>query len=532
MAQSTGTDYDIIISGFGPVGQIAANLLGQAGHRVLALEQWGGIYNLPRACHTDHEIMRIFQSIHVHTGLQPTMLGGSMKAEFLSGGGHTLIKVATPPIGKSGWGSTWLFHQPELEKQLSEASAAYPSVEVRYNARIIDISQNPERVAVTIENPETRAISSATGQYLIGCDGANGLVRPALGLEYDDLGFDEEWMVLDMILHDRTDIRLPDGAQQICDPKRPITIVPMPEPRLRMEFRKMPGDTREKLESEDFLWENLKRWGMRPDNSEIERASVYTFMSKVAGDWQKGRAFLAGDACHLTPPFLGQGASMGFRDAKNLCWKLDLVLRGLADERILDAYGPERQPQVRKCVELALDQGAIICQTNPIKAGLRDLGLRALHALGKTPNITNFPDLLEGILHNGPDGRRKAPAGDLFIQGRVDGHSKTDVLLDDLIAPDGLGSRFVLIGCGFDPLENLTRDLANFWEEIGGLSVHLGGPIIETTGNSTYADWFAAHSAAAVLMRPDFYTFGTADTPEHIPALITDLRDQLRPAVV
>jgi hypothetical protein len=45
--------------------------------------------------------------------------------------------------------------------------------------------------------------------------------------------------------------------------------------------------------------------------------------------------------------------------------------------------------------------------------------------------------------------------------------------------------------------------------------------------NGTYSQWFAAHHCAAVLVRPDFYVFGTAASQEEIPSLVMDLQIQL-----
>ena len=74
-----------------------------------------------------------------------------------------------------------------------------------------------------------------------------------------------------------------------------------------------------------------------PDNADLTRHIVYTFKASIVRDWRRGRLLLAGDAAHLMPPFIGQGMCSGIRDAVNLAWKLDLVLRGLADENLFDA---------------------------------------------------------------------------------------------------------------------------------------------------------------------------------------------------
>ncbi|MGY8902564.1 MAG: FAD-dependent monooxygenase, partial [Flavobacteriales bacterium] len=92
----------------------------------------------------------------------------------------------------------------------------------------------------------------------------------------------------------------------------------------------------------------------------MERTAVYTFQSVVANNWRKDRLLIAGDAAHLTPPFMGQGMCAGIRDAANLAWKLALCIKGAANEDILDSYQQERSPHVRAFIEMAIRLGGLI----------------------------------------------------------------------------------------------------------------------------------------------------------------------------
>ena len=46
------------------------------------------------------------------------------------------------------------------------------------------------------------------------------------------------------------------------------------------------------------------------------------------------------------------------RDAKNLSWKLDLVLRGVVSPAILETYHSERSPHVRDWTVISIESGS------------------------------------------------------------------------------------------------------------------------------------------------------------------------------
>ena len=207
------------------------------------------------------------------------------------------------------------------------------------------------------------------GDWLWGCDGARSLTRKTLGIELEDLEFDQPWLVVDTML--KRDVELPDVALQVCDPARPTTFIPSSGRHRRWEFMLMPGETAADLEHEETYWPLLESWVTR-DDTEVIRAVVYSFHAVIAKEYRSGRAFILGDAAHQMPPFLGQGMCAGIRDAANLAWKLDLVRQGLADDSLLDTYYEERAPHVRAIIARAVQAGRIIQTTDATVAASRD----------------------------------------------------------------------------------------------------------------------------------------------------------------
>jgi hypothetical protein len=198
-------------------------------------------------------------------------------------------------------------------------------------------------------------------------------------------------------------------------------------------------------------------------------------------------------------------------NAANLAWKLNLVLRGLAAEALLDTVGPERQPQNEWIIAFAVELGKVVCELDPAKAAERDRNLRAA---GPPPTL-GLPPLATGAI------RADDPlAGQLSVQGRLEIAGR-EGLLDDLA-----GGGFTLLCRGRDPLSDLDPARRNLLEALDVRVVALGEGAIDLDGRTT--EWLAGHDADAALVRPDLYVYGSAGTSVELPALIDDLRDRLQ----
>src|SRR5262245_41369318 len=108
------TLFDIVIVGYGPIGQTLAILLGKMGYSVAVYERYPDLYPLPRAVHLDDEILRILQSIGIMDDLLPE-LAPAMMYEWRNAQGDTLLLLDWTVIGPSGWHVSNFFPQPQLE---------------------------------------------------------------------------------------------------------------------------------------------------------------------------------------------------------------------------------------------------------------------------------------------------------------------------------------------------------------------------------------------------------------------------------
>lgn len=503
---------DVVVVGLGPVGITLCNILGSLGVKVLGVDAREDVYPLPRAIGMDHEVMRIFQTIGVADDLAD-VVGEYRDSEYRAADGSLLRRfISPPPPHKLGWPAYMTFVQPELERILHEKAKAWDTVSLLTGTEIVAL-ENPDKPHLSLRDIATGETAALAAPFVVGCDGGPSFVRRSLGISFEDLIFDQPWLVIDVILGDEAH-DLPETNVQFCHPARPHTFVVLPGNLRRWEFMLLPGETPEEINQPERIWELLSPF-IRPGQAEIWRSATYRFHALVAERWRVGNVFLAGDACHMTPPFLAQGMVQGIKDAANLGWKLAHVLKG-ALSRLLDSYEQERRPLVRKVIAITKGLGEVICETDEDMARRRDENMKALVRDGKGIQVRQdlFPPIADGLIALHSMGEPMPGAGEACPQPRI-GVEQGSVLLDDVI-----GQSFALLIDGFDISEtNRQRasrlDIAVFEFGCDGM-----GPV---EADGVLRNWLAGHGASAVLMRPDRVVFGLAEDNSGLEALLDQL---------
>lgn len=499
-------NVDVIIVGLGPTGAALAGLLGQRGLRVAAFDKLPTLYPLPRAIGLDHEAMRVMQELGVADKVFEHV-APYRPSEYRGMDGQLIKRLdMAPPPYRLGWAPNYVFNQPAFEAIIRERLAELESVQTYLASEVIASGQDGRGAWVDVKLGAGESETRFTCQYLVACDGGGSPIRTRMGIELEDLDFHEPWLVVDAIINDKKLAELPQTQVQYCEASRPSTFVILPGNHRRWEIMLLPGDSLSPDFPHEELWPLLERW-IVPADGKLWRAAAYRFHGLVAKEWRRDRILLAGDAAHMTPPFMAQGMVQGLRDAQNLAWKLDLVLKDRAFATLLDSYADERRPHVLETTRRAIELGRVICERNPTLARQRDERLLAEHG-GQVPTTIRqnmIPDLLPGSLITDTPG-----AGSLAPQPNVR-HREFVGRLDDLTGP---GLRAVVAG----PLAPaLEASFLKLLERSGGTLVHVGqGTALQPETyqvkeqDPVLGSWLEKLGQSVAIVRPDNYVFGTA----------------------
>lgn len=480
----------VVVVGGGPVGATVATLLAQYGVTCVVVDRHHRPYPRPRAVHLDGAAVRVLQQLGLAaefaaisrpaTGLR--LLDARLRP-------FVVVERDTAP-GRHGHPEANLFDQPELEALLRANLSRYPQVSWRGGTVVTGVEPGGDAAVVTVRDATTGAVERWPARAVLGCDGAESAVREAIGAHLVDLGFSERWFVVD-VRSDRP-IASWGGVDQVCDPRRPATFLHLTGDRYRWEFRMRPHETADALRRPDRLAELLAPWTGGLGGCTLLRSDEYTFRAAVADRWRRGPVLLAGDAAHLTPPFVGQGLGLGLGDAHNLAWKLAAVLRGDAGDDLLTSYGDERGAHARDVVRTAIrvgramtgGQGAVAALRRPVAATLLRLpGVRTRAAAALT---TRYPP--------GPwvdtRRRRRDLEGTACPQPPV-GRDGATASLDDVLGPG-----FALVTDG--PVGQALQERARA----------VGAREIAVTDGALRA-WLRVGRTAGALLRPDRIVMAT-----------------------
>lgn len=491
-------DADVAIIGYGPTGVSAANFLGSRGVRTIAFERDADIYSRARAVTISDWTMRIYQSVGLDVALKRDM-DETYALRWITYDGVELNRIGFP-APELGHARGYSIYQPEMEKTLRSGAARYSDhVSVDFGVEVSGLVQDTEGVTLTVTDPKTGATRLSRVRYVLACDGGASGTREQLGIPLIGDTLETRWVVIDAKVKRWWPNR--HILTFWSDKSRPVVDIALSMGNHRWELPLRPEESQNDFATHDQLWKLLDTMGVSRDDVEIHQHAFYKHHVRHAERWRDGRVMLLGDAAHLMPPWAGAGMQSGIRDADNICWKLDCVLKGSLPETVLDTYQHERAPDVERYTQISVGLGRIIKQ---------ELSPEEMVAMQPPPDAApQLPPLLQPpVIEKGwvnADTQEASPVGKFIPQPRVAMTNGRLTLLDEAI-----GNGFVMLGDSIDPATLLTPEQKQGWDALGARYIAIRSPdqpslddndVIDIEG--TLLGWMRHYCTTAIVLRPD-----------------------------
>ena len=391
-------DVDVLIVGGGASGLTASMLLSTYGISSHLVSRYAETSKLPKAHLLSTKTMEMYRELGVEEAIRAISCPDeNMRYVGWFAGlagphedyGRKIMRLAAWGRGRQDldWsvmsdnGYTNLT-QSRLEPLLRARAEELAPASVHFFHSYVCFKEHPDGIIATIEDRASGTRYQVRAQYLLACDGGRA-VGPEIGVAMEG----HLAVATSISIHFSADLsawaRDPEVLiRTILNPDtgKVCVLVPMGPDAWGPASREwvfhlvaFPGDHKQ-LDDASAIAEMKKVLGLPDFEPEVHMINRWPLDAVVASRFRVGRAFVLGDAAHRMPPAGGHGLNSAVQDAYNICWKLATVLRGHANEALLDTYEEERRPVAQKTVASAYQNW----QNNRVLA--QALGFSPLHS--------------------------------------------------------------------------------------------------------------------------------------------------------
>ena len=454
--------HPVVIVGGGPIGMALALDLGRKGTPVVVLDDHEGVGQGSRAICFAKRTLEICDRL----GAGKAMIdkGVQWNVGKVFHGDERVFEFNLQPEDGHKAPAFINLQQPYFEKYLVDeirvAQSDGAPIEIRGRNAVTGVTPRGDHVALDINTPDGPYQLEA--DWLVACDGARSPTREMLGLSFEGRVFEDNFLIADV----KMKADFPTERWFWFEP-------PFKDSGASALLHKQPDD----IWRIDFQlgWDIDRAKELKPENIrarvdamlgegaeyELEWTSIYTFQCRRMEKFRHGRVLFAGDSAHQVSPFGARGANSGVQDADNLAWKLDLVIKGLAPDRLLDSYSQERVHGADENILNSTRATDFLTPKTEMSKIFRNAVLNLAHRHPFARPLVNsgrlsVPCVYDGLSLNGPDALN-GPA-----TNRV-GATCSDAPLRDGFLLDVVGGVFTVLAINTDP-----PALA----EVGGVTVN------------------------------------------------------------
>jgi 3-(3-hydroxy-phenyl)propionate hydroxylase len=517
----------VLIAGGGPVGLTLAALLARQGIASLVIEADEGYCSGSRAICMSRRSQEI--------------LGWAGAADAL------VAKGLAWTGGRSYWRDTEVLHfqmpsepsqrfapmvniqQFYVEEFVHRAIQAQPVLaDVRWSSRVETVRDSGEGVQVQVRTAD--GLHSVRCDYLVACDGGRSTVREQLGLQLEGTQYEGRYVIVDIVQKTQRPVERLAWFDPPSSPGSTLLMHRQPDDVWRIDYQiRDDEDAAEAVKPENVLPRVQSHLTMIGEHEPWKPLwiSIYNAKCLTLPDYRHGRVFFAGDAAHLVPIFGVRGLNSGLDDAGNLAWKLACVLRGDAQDRLLDSYSVERVHAARENIAYGAKSTEFMAPPNLAFKLLREATLRLAVGDATLRPLIN-PRQSAPISYEASP--LNVPQADTWTSGMAEpGQPAPEALL---AAPHGpfhlsqaFGKDFVCLVFSDGALPEAISQIT-----AAGVGVLHIPPDADSRGEARQRYGLAgAVTQALVLVRPDGYVMGRWHGHDPAPLLAALQQQGLKP---
>ncbi|WP_349536477.1 FAD-dependent monooxygenase [Rhodococcus rhodochrous] len=384
-----------MIVGRGPVGMTTALLLARWGVPSIIVDPMPANQTLPgsKAVLIAGHVMAMTEPLGVGQTIADEGLAWTTSRTFIRG-----REVLSTDVSSAAGLLPKVVNltQKRVEELLLERVHAEPLITLLSESKVVDFEETDDGVTARIETPSGE--STLTTAWLVGCDGSRSTVRKKLGIAFEGYGHDENFLIVDI----RAELPFPNERHFHFDPEfnpgRTVLIHPQPDSTWHIDWQVGPEIDAEQEQSSGRL-ERRIRSVIGDVDYELHWLTTYQFKQLKAHTFRKGRCFLVGDAAHLTSPYGARGMNSGIADAENLAWRLAMVIRNEASEKLLDGYAVEREYTSAENLAITGATARFMCPSTFREKAIRRATLEAARIVPAARRLINSGQFYDAVTY-------------------------------------------------------------------------------------------------------------------------------------
>jgi len=367
---------DVLVVGAGPTGLLLASELAHRGVGVRLIEKRTFPAEHSRALAVVPRTMEMLDQL----GLANAFINPSHQAKGICFYGRDRKEAFRSSMNELPSEFPYFLLLPQTETELLLVDHARKvGVEIERGVGFLSMLQTGQRVLATLERMDGTT-EEVNASYVVGCDGSRSAVRQATGLEFQGGGYDQSWLLADVVLDPGLDRNWLHGFTSIDGP---IFFFPLPKNIWRIVLLRKRGENATTEVSMDEIVETLEQNHLGHLRArDPSWLAGFGIQHRRTVHMRMGRVFLCGDAAHVHSPAGGQGMNTGFGDAFNLGWKLASVIKSKAKEELLDSFEAERMPVIDGVMRMTDQVTKLITATDGPRLWIREWILPIIAKMG------------------------------------------------------------------------------------------------------------------------------------------------------